>query len=122
MVESLIELLSEQHYHLLIEGTLSTVDVPRRTAVSLKSKGYQVDLSLIATKPYLSDLSTLLRYEQNYSISPKYARAAPKKYHDNIVGNLVENLNILEKEKILTEYKYLSEIKAVYMILIKMVN
>lgn len=100
MVESLIELLSEQHYHLLIEGTLRTVDVPRRTAVSLKSKGYQVELSLIATKPYLSYLSTLLRYEQNYSISPKYARATPKKYHDNIVGNLVENLNILEKEKI----------------------
>ncbi|WP_238989689.1 zeta toxin family protein [Staphylococcus sp. MI 10-1553] len=104
-----------------MEGTLRTVEVPRRTAVSLKSKGYQVELSLIATKPYLSYLSTLLRYEQNYTIFPKSARASPKEYHDNIVNNLVRNLNILENEKFLIEYKYLSEIKAVYMILMKMV-
>lgn len=42
MVEHLIQVLSEQGYHLLIEGTLRTTDVPRKTAQLLKTQGYQV--------------------------------------------------------------------------------
>lgn len=70
MVESLVEKLSDMGYHILIEGTLRTVDVPKKTAELLKSKGYDVQLALIATKPQLSYLSTLIRYEELYTINP----------------------------------------------------
>lgn len=97
MVESLVEKLSDLGYHLLIEGTLRTVEVPIKTAELLKSKGYKVQLALIATKPELSYLSTLIRYEEMYAINPGQARATPEEHHDLIVENLVENTQQLEK-------------------------
>ncbi|CAD47002.1 type II toxin-antitoxin system toxin PezT [Streptococcus agalactiae] len=100
MVEHLIGGLSKQSYHLLIEGTLRTTEVPRKTAQLLKSRGYQVSLALIATKPELSYLSTLIRYEELYAIDPNQARATPKEYHDGIVEHLVDNLRELENDKL----------------------
>lgn len=97
MVESLVEKLSDVGYNLLIEGTLRTVDVPKKTAELLISKGYEVQLSLIATKPKLSYLSTLIRYEELNAINPNQARATPKEHHDLIVNNLVENTRQLEQ-------------------------
>ncbi|WP_421038710.1 type II toxin-antitoxin system toxin PezT [Streptococcus hyointestinalis] len=99
MVEALVDALSQLGYHLLIEGTLRTADVPRQTAQLLKSRGYQVSLALIATKPELSYLSTLIRYEELYAKDPNQARATPKEHHDYIVNHLVENVGALENEK-----------------------
>ena len=77
MVESLVRELSHLGYNLLIEGTLRTIDVPKKTAQLLKSRGYEIQLALIATKPKLSYLSTLIRYEELYAINPNQARATP---------------------------------------------
>lgn len=96
MVEHLVDELSTQGYHLLIEGTLRTTQVPRQTAQLLSSKGYQVSLAVISTKPELSYLSTLIRYEELYAIDPTQARATPKEHHDGIV----ENLRELESENL----------------------
>ena len=81
----------------LIEGTLRTVDVPRKTSEILQNKGYIVQLALIATKPELSYLSTVIRYEALYAINPEQARATPKEHHDRIVENLVKNTQLLEQ-------------------------
>ena len=97
MVESLVTELSHLGYNLLIEGTLRTIDVPKETAQLLKSKGYEVQLALIATKPKLSYLSTLIRYEELYAINPNQARATPKEHHDFIVNHLVDNTRQLEE-------------------------
>lgn len=100
MVEHLVDELRMQGYHLLIEGTLRTTQVPRQTAQLLASKGYQVSLAVIGTKPELSYLSTLIRYEELYAIDPNQVRATPKEHHDGIVENLVENLRELEREQL----------------------
>lgn len=97
MVESLVTELSHLGYNLLIEGTLRTIDVPKKTAQLLKSRGYEVQLALIATKPKLSYLSTLIRYEELYAINPNQARATPKEHHDFIVNHLVDNTRQLEE-------------------------
>lgn len=100
MVEHLVDELSKDGYHLLIEGTLRTTEVPRKTAQLLKSRGYQVSLALIATKPELSYLSTLIRYEEVYAENPSQARATSKEHHDGIVEHLVDNLRELETDKL----------------------
>lgn len=100
MVEYLVDELSKQGYHLLIEGTLRTTEVPRKTAQLLATRGYQVSLALIATKPELSYLSTLIRYEELYAIDPSQARATPKAHHDGIVEHLIDNLRELENRQI----------------------
>lgn len=103
MVEHLVDELSKQGYHLLIEGTLRTTEVPRKTAQLLKSRSYQVSLALIATKPELSYLSTLFRYEEVYGMNPNQASATPKEHHDGIVEHLVDNLRELENDKLFDE-------------------
>lgn len=103
MVEYLVDELSKLGYHLLIEGTLRTTDVPQKTAQLLTTRGYQVSLALIATKPELSYLSTLIRYEELYAIDPRQARATPKAHHDGIVEHLVDNLRELENDKIFNQ-------------------
>lgn len=100
MVEALIEDLSNGGFHLLIEGTLRTVEVPRETAVLLRQKGYQIQLAVIATKPKLSYISTLIRYEELYANNPTQARATSKENHDDIVDHIVGNLRQLEQEAI----------------------
>ena len=97
MVEYLVTELSHFEYNLLIEGTLRTIDVPKKTAQLLKNKGYKVQLALIAAKPKLSYLSTLIRYEELYAINPNQARATPKEHHDFIVYHLVDNTRQLEE-------------------------
>ncbi|MBF0779997.1 MULTISPECIES: zeta toxin family protein [unclassified Granulicatella] len=115
MVEQLIEKLSELGHHLLIEGTLRTKEVPKNTARLLRSRGYQVSLALIATKPELSYLSTLVRYEALYAINPTQARATPKHYHDSIVSHLVENLKELENEHLFSQIQiYQRDRRCVY--------
>ncbi len=103
MVEQLVDELSTQGYHLLIEGTLRTTEVPRKTAQLLKSRGYKVSLAIIATMPELSYLSTLIRYEEVYAVNPGQARATPKEHHDGIVEHLVDNLRELENDKLFDE-------------------
>lgn len=100
MVEGLINELSHLGYDLLIEGTLRTTEVPRKTGQLLKTRGYQVALALIATKSELSYLSTLIRYEELYAIDPSQARATAKEYHDGIFNHLVENLREIENEQL----------------------
>ena len=69
----------------------------------MTTRGYQVSLALIATKPKLSYLSTLIRYEVLDAISPSQARAAPKEHHDGIVEHLVDNLRELENDQLFNQ-------------------
>ncbi len=55
---------------------------------------------MIDTKPDHSYLSTLIRYEELYTMDPNQARATPKEHHNGIVENLVDNLRELESEKL----------------------
>lgn len=98
--EELILALSEKGYSLLIEGTLRNPEVPKKTAKLLKSRNYHVSLVIMACKPELSHLSTLIRYEEMYNIDKFRARATERAIHDEIVQHLVENLKTLEQEKI----------------------
>ncbi len=96
MVEHLINALSKSSYNLIIEGTLRTVEVPAKTAVLLRSRGYSVWLAMIAVKPEISLLSCQIRYEQ-MRLAGTTPRATDPAYHDRIVHDIVENLATLEE-------------------------
>ena len=57
MTEALIDDLSRAQYHLIIEGTLRTTEVPLRTHDLLASRGYDVSLNVILVRPEKSYLS-----------------------------------------------------------------
>ena len=96
---------------------MRTTEVPRKTAQLLATREYQVSLALIATKPELSYLSTLIRYEELHALDPSQARATPKEHHDGIVEHLVDNLRELENDKIFNQIQIYKEINRVFTIL-----
>ena len=97
MTEALIDDLSRAQYHLIIEGTLRTTEVPLRTHDLLVSRGYDVSLNVILVRPEESYLSTLKRYRlmEEEGLTP---RMTPKEHHDGVVRSLVDNLHTLYEQ------------------------
>ena len=96
MTEALINELSSKKYNVVIEGTLRTADIPLKTCDLLKSKGYEVDLIVMAVKPDISYQSTIKRYEDLIK-NGDIARATPKEHHDGVVQAIPQNLSDIYK-------------------------
>ena len=64
VTEQLIAALARRRLNLIIEGTGRTVEVPKTTAERLTAEGYAVEMAVIATRPEISLISTLLRFYQ----------------------------------------------------------
>lgn len=94
VVERMIEEFSNRRFHLIIEGTGRTVEVPRSTAERLSGKGYAVELAVMAVRPEVSLCSTLLRF---YEMAERgtIPRATALEAHDRVVAALPGNLDIL---------------------------
>jgi UDP-N-acetylglucosamine kinase len=103
MVESLVNELSNEHYNLVVEGTLRTSEIPLKTAQLLHDRGYDVQFYGMVVKPELSYISTLQRYEMMYKADPTTARATPKSHHDVIIEHLPENLNVLDDSRFFSD-------------------
>lgn len=93
----MIEAFSNWHFNLVIEGTGRTAEVPRSTAELLAGKGYTVELAVIAARPEMSLVSTLLRF---YQINERgtIPRATATSAHDVVVDTLPGNLDALWRE------------------------
>lgn len=94
VTENLIACFSDLAFNMVVEGTGRTVDVPKRTATFLAEKGYIVEMAVIATRPLLSLISTLLRFYQmnEHGTIP---RATALEAHDSVVAGLPSNLDAL---------------------------
>lgn len=96
VIERLIDELSREKYNLIIEGTLRTSAVPIRTAELLKSRGYHVELAVMAVPPILSYVGTIERYERMKEIGTT-PRMTTKLQHDNTVNAIVESIEKVYK-------------------------
>ena len=93
MTEALIDDFSSDRYHLIIEGTLRTTEVPLKTKKLLESRGYAVSLNVILVRPEVSYLSTLKRYEEMKKLPGMVPRRTPKEHHDKVVRSIIDNLS-----------------------------
>ncbi|EOH88449.1 zeta toxin family protein [Enterococcus pallens] len=100
LTEDIVSYLSNESYHLIIEGTLRTIEVPTMTASLLKEKGYEISLYVVAVSKDLSYLGTLARYEYQFSKNAITARETKKEHHDLVVKNLSGNISELYKKNI----------------------
>lgn len=96
VTERLIERFSDLRYHMVVEGTGRTVDVPKRTAALLTAKGYCVEMAVIATRPILSLISTVQRFYQ-MNERGTIPRATAVEAHDRVVSALPANLDVLHE-------------------------
>ena len=104
MTEALIDDLSASGYHLIIEGTLRTTEVPLRTRDLLRSRGYDVSLNLILVRPEESYLGTLKRYHlmKEMGLTP---RMTPKEHHDLVARSIVDHLHALYEQDAFPEIR-----------------
>lgn len=86
--------LAQYRLNLIIEGTGRTVEVPKTTAERLTSAGYTVEMAVIATRPEISLISTMIRFYQMEERGT-IPRATAISAHDNIVTVLPGNLDML---------------------------
>lgn len=94
VTERLISELSSRQLNLVIEGTGRTVEVPQSTAEKLTNMGYRVEMAVIAARPEISLISTLLRFYRMEE-SGTIPRATAASVHDSIVAALPGNLDVL---------------------------
>lgn len=94
VTERLIVTLARCRLNLIIEGTGRTVEVPKTTAERLVSEGYAVEMAVIAARPEVSLISTMLRFYQMEERGT-IPRATAISAHDNIVAVLPGNLDML---------------------------
>jgi len=98
VTEALVSRLRAEKYNVLVEGTLRTAEVPLATCKGFKENRYNVTLALVAVKPQISYLSTILRYEKQL-VAGKLPRATAKDKHDYIVDQIPSNLRDIYSSK-----------------------
>ena len=99
VTEMLKSRLIHERRSAVVEGTLRTAEVPLKTCREFKEKGYKTILAIMAVKPEISYLSTILRYEKMIDAGMA-ARATSKRHHDMVVENLSENLKTIYNAKV----------------------
>jgi len=93
VVEGLIDRLSDEKYHLIIEGTLRNIETQLNTCKMLKEKGYVVELHVMAVNKEHSWQGTINRYNAMKELG-QTPRATPKSSHDETVDKLPTNVSI----------------------------
>ena len=99
MTEAVVDSLSTVGYNLAVEGTLRTAEVPTKTAMLLRERGYSVYLAVMAVKPEISLISCQIRYEQ-MRIAGTVPRATDPAHHNLIIKQIVSNLAQLERSSL----------------------
>jgi UDP-N-acetylglucosamine kinase len=94
VTESLIDRFSADKYNLIIEGTLRNPSVSLGTCHMLKSRGYSVELSVMAVDRTASWRGTLERYAamKELGMTP---RATSKESHDEVADKLPGNVSMM---------------------------
>lgn len=98
MVQEMIEYGAKRKVNMVIEGTLRTTSVPNATRSYLQENEFDVKLAVMVVRPEISYLSTLKRYQEMLD-NGTFGRLTSKEDHDYITARIVENLNLLYREK-----------------------
>ena len=95
VTECVRQMLSDQKYNIILEGTFRTLETPWRITEELKFKGYTAELHAIAVPKDISYVGTLDRYFVGRTKGT--GRAVDKQHHDLVAEKLPVHLKALAK-------------------------
>ena len=101
VVDLLIEELSNEKYNLIIESSLNTPYSALEDGAKLPSKGYKIELQIMATPKQISWQGTIDRYN-NELIKGGSPRAVSRVFHDTVVGNISSSLAIVKESRFMS--------------------
>ena len=100
-IDLLIDDLSNEKYHLIIESSLNSPNSALDNGRNLPPKGYKVELHIMATPKEISWQGTIDRY--NYQLKHNGdTRAVSKEYHDLVIKNICNSLNTVKKSGLMS--------------------
>jgi UDP-N-acetylglucosamine kinase len=100
-IDLLIDDLSNEKYHLIIESSLNSPNSALDNGRNLPPKGYKVELHIMATPKDISWQGTIDRY--NYQLKHNgNTRAVSKEYHDLVIKNICNSLNTVKKSGLMS--------------------
>ena len=62
--EALIQEAITHRYNIIVEGTMRNADIPLRTALAFKEKGFRIEAFAIAAPALFTELGFYLRYQE----------------------------------------------------------
>jgi UDP-N-acetylglucosamine kinase len=100
-VDLLIDELSAEKYNLIIESSLNNPNSALDNGHNLPPKGYKVELQIMATPKNVSWQGTIDRYNQELKRGGS-PRAVSKEFHDKVVDNICNSLDIVKKSGLMS--------------------
>lgn len=101
IVDMLIEDLSSQKYNLIIESSLNTPSSALYNGKYLPSKGYKVELHIMATSKEISRQSTIARYNKGVR-NGRGSRFVSEGFHNTVVSNICNSLEIVKNSGLMS--------------------
>ena len=101
VVDLLIDELSNEKYNLIIESSLNSPNSALDNGKNLPPKGYKVELQIMATPKNISWQGTIDRYNKELKNGGN-PRAVSKEFHDKVVENICNSLNIVKKSGLMS--------------------
>ena len=101
MVDILIEEFSAQKYNLIIESSLNSPYSALSNGKNMPPKGYKVELQIMATPKEISWQGTIDRYKNDIK-NRKSSRSVSKEFHDRVVSNICNSLEIVQKSGLMS--------------------
>ena len=101
VVDLLIDELSNEKYNLIIESSLNSPNSALDNGKNLPPKGYKVELQIMATPKNISWQGTIDRYNKELKNGGN-PRAVSKEFHDKVVDNICNSLNIVKKSGLMS--------------------
>ena len=101
IVDLLIDELSNEKYNLIIESSLNSANSALDNGKNLPPKGYKVELQIMATPKNISWQGTIDRYNKELKKGGN-PRAVSKEFHDKVVENICNSLNIVKKSGLMS--------------------
>ena len=96
VVDLLIDELSKDKYNLIIESSLNNPNSALDNGKNLPPKGYKVELQIMATPKQISWQGAIDRYNKELKKGGN-PRAVSKEFHDKVVNNICNSLDIVKK-------------------------
>ena len=101
VVDLLIDELSKDKYNLIIESSLNNPNSALDNGKNLPPKGYKVELQIMATPKQISWQGTIDRYNKELKKGGN-PRAVSKEFHDKVVNNICNSLDIVKKSGLMS--------------------
>ena len=97
IADKVFEKALEGNYNIVVESTFRSAEAPLAKLQSMKARGYQTGVAMVAVSAEESWQGVVDRFEKQMKKGYEYPRFTPKSYHDSVIDHIAVNANIVQQ-------------------------